>query len=497
MKPFPDDVRFVGPLRPQRFEATVEDCIVEGEIPKDLYGGFYRTSPTFKRHKKQPGYGMMASDRMVQGLILENGQATYRNRWVRTPKYMLEEAHGEGLFEWHDAWPDYRGETITPVRGNGSVTDGVPAGSNTVNAVPYYAKTGNVVLACNEILNVPIALDPMTLETLGPIACAGQMVKGYCGEPTFTAHPKWDPETGVIFGATSGEEAPYVTVQAIHPDGTVKSKAIENEPFRTSIHDIWLTKDHVAVPYTGWHYDSENAKAGGAPMHWKPENGVTIALVPRDLESPVKWIKSDFPGEYILHTLSANTSDNKITLNGPVYKQPPFGFDQFNQVGSPYIPLYAANNGHWVCDLDSGTLSSEVFDDRPCEFPKIDERFFGKPYQHGFMLGGDTLYMLDTLIHYNVRSGEEKRLRIVDPEEHDKPVGLAEPVFVPRHASAAEGDGYMLLPVSWFTDHLSEYWLLDTEDITQGPIAKVKMPFQMGWSTHGHWMDFANVPGKN
>jgi carotenoid cleavage dioxygenase len=39
----PNDIRLMGPLKPMRFEAHVEDCIVaEGKIPADLHGGFYR-----------------------------------------------------------------------------------------------------------------------------------------------------------------------------------------------------------------------------------------------------------------------------------------------------------------------------------------------------------------------------------------------------------------------------------------------------------------------
>jgi len=33
-------------------------------------------------------------DGMVQGLVFENGRADYRNRGLRTPKYLLEEKHG-------------------------------------------------------------------------------------------------------------------------------------------------------------------------------------------------------------------------------------------------------------------------------------------------------------------------------------------------------------------------------------------------------------------
>ena len=90
--PLPSEVRLSGPFQPMRFEATVEECIVtHGEIPKELAGGFYRVGPTWKRPTRQGTNGLLGMDGMVQALVLENGHADFRNRWIRTPKYTLEE----------------------------------------------------------------------------------------------------------------------------------------------------------------------------------------------------------------------------------------------------------------------------------------------------------------------------------------------------------------------------------------------------------------------
>jgi hypothetical protein len=36
-----------------------------------------------------------------------------------------------------------------------------------------------------------------------------------------------------------------------------------------------------------------------------------------------------------------------------------------------------------------------------------------------------------------------------------------------------------------------EFLLFDTADITAGPITRIELPFQIGWTPHGHWMDFS------
>src|SRR4030095_15718655 len=90
--PLPKETALKGPFQPMRFEATVEECIVShGEIPKELSGGFYRTGPTWKRpFKDGQANALLAMDGMVQGLVIDNGRADFRNRWIRTPKYNLE-----------------------------------------------------------------------------------------------------------------------------------------------------------------------------------------------------------------------------------------------------------------------------------------------------------------------------------------------------------------------------------------------------------------------
>ena len=46
------------------------------------------------------------------------------------------------------------------------------------------------------------------------------------------------------------------------------------------------------------------------------------------------------------------------------------------------------------------------------------------------------------------------------------------------------------MPVAKWAQDLSEFLIFDTEDITQGPIATIDIPFHMGWTPHGHYMDF-------
>lgn len=146
--PIPDDTRTKGPFKPMRFEATIEDCIVShGEIPRELSGGFYRVGPTWRRPPKQGFVGIFAMDGMAQGLTFDNGRASFRNRWIRTPKFVTEQELGRPIFEYADGDSgDYRSWGLGQVVRNDE-NKGVSQGINIVNIFPF---AGDVIASSEQ-----------------------------------------------------------------------------------------------------------------------------------------------------------------------------------------------------------------------------------------------------------------------------------------------------------------------------------------------------------
>jgi carotenoid cleavage dioxygenase len=133
-------------------------------------------------------------------------------------------------------------------------------------------------------------------------------------------------------------------------------------------------------------------------------------------------------------------------------------------------------------------MTSERLDDRSVEFPKVDERFYGKNYEWAFLTAGDSLWSLDTVVRRNVRTGAEESYTIDSDEQS---AVLFEPTFAPRATDSAEADGYLIVPISHFMENTSEYQIFDTGDFASGPVARIDLPFQIGWTPHGHYMNFA------
>ena len=96
-KAFPSDNPFLhGYYGPVNTEADAGHLHITGEMPRELLGTLYRNGPNPQFAPRGP-YHWFGGDGMIHAFHIENGNVCYRNRWVRTPKWELENKEGEGL----------------------------------------------------------------------------------------------------------------------------------------------------------------------------------------------------------------------------------------------------------------------------------------------------------------------------------------------------------------------------------------------------------------
>lgn len=489
MEPFPDVLSLSGPFKPMRFEADVDDCIVRGEIPKDLNGVIHRNGPTLKRNQRQGCTGWGVHDAMIQSMVFENGKAHFKNRWIRTPRFVLEEQQGRSVFEYADAEPGWWSYGMgEPVRNE--LTKGVPSGSPWVNTVTLPNKS---VLAVGEINSVPYAFDPLSLETFGPVEWADKCGPGLiekCTEldGTFCPHPKVDRETGELFGWSATDRPPFCKVIKVTADGDVKTRDLDcsEQLWEANLHDAWLTQDYLVFAFQPFINHRDRGVNHLPLLGWDDNKSVTLVFVPRSLEGKITVIHADeYPGCQN-HTMNANTKNGLIMLDAVYHKKAPFPFEQDVGPDGIFNPLPTGHLGRWTVDINKGTIKPEQLSDRLCELPQIDERYIGKNYSWGFTLGGPSLILMNTLIKQNVNTGAED----VYVRESEMPISMLEGHFVPRSADAPEADGYYIQPVCKFAENSSEYLIFDTTSISSGPIAEIELPFQIGWTPHSSYVNF-------
>lgn len=101
-QPFPDNVFLNSPMAPSGIECDAPDLIIEGDLPSDLQGVYFRNGPD-PLYPPRAGeqYHWFHGDGMIQRFEIGGGSVSWKNRWVRTEKYELERArgnHGSGCW---------------------------------------------------------------------------------------------------------------------------------------------------------------------------------------------------------------------------------------------------------------------------------------------------------------------------------------------------------------------------------------------------------------
>jgi carotenoid cleavage dioxygenase-like enzyme len=464
MKPYPNHPNLVGGFAPIHMECEAPDLVVEGEVPRELNGAFFRNGPN-AQFAPRGDYHFFAGDGMVHGFYLDDGNVSYRNRYVHTVKYNKENEAGEALFS-----------AFNPLDADPSVAGMETDGLANTNIVWH----GGRLLALEEA-HAPFELDPKTLSSIGPWTF-GDKLKG-----PMTAHPKIDPETGemLFFGYNAdGMISEHMAFHVVDADGNLTRSETFTAPYASMVHDFMITRDHVIFPIMPLTGSMERAMNGQPVYAWEPDKGVHIGIMPRNGSvDDMRWFQGD--PSFVFHPMNAHTNGDIVTCDVCEFEEAPL----FPMVdGTPGDPAKAVPRlTRWKFDLGRNTddYTSERLDDLACEFPRLDERRTGLDYRYGY-------FACDSNPEFKV--GGFNGIGRVDHQTGKNEiydVGEAcatnEPVFVPKSADSAEGEGFLLANVYDDNKKTTHLVILDAENLSAGPLAKAYLDHRVPFGFHGNW----------
>ena len=480
------DPATTGLFAPARFEADVFDCEVEGRIPSDLNGAFYRIGPD---HLYPPKFrddaNLFHGDGHVGMFRIANGHCDYRSRYVRTPRYLADRRARKQLFG------NYR---------NPGTNDPAMRGVNGTVANTALVHNAGKLFALKED-SLPWEIDPNTLETRGTWDFHGRYLS-----KTFSAHPKIDPVTGdlLTFGyEATGDLSDDVFFYVIGRDGHVKRELRFKAPVVSMMHDMAVTRDHVIFNTCGFTTSKAWLASGKVHWGWDPQLPTWVGILPRGGSAKdLRWFRG--PQRAAIHLLNAETIGDKVVVHAPVSDANPFPF--FPQVdGSPWDPVKARTVlRRWTFDLGStkDTWDEEIlFPDIEGTLPRIDERFWSLPNRYGFVgyqdasrpfdarrAGGSPGRVTNSYARLDLQTGK------VDSYFAGDTHSLSEVQFVPRRKGAAVGDGYLIGHAVNFAERCSELVIADATRLADGDLARVRLPFRAHPQVHGWWVDAADLP---
>jgi carotenoid cleavage dioxygenase-like enzyme len=448
---------------PVRVEYDYEHLIIEGEVPRDLNGTFYRIGPS-PQFAPRGTYNPLNGDGMVHAFHLHQGRVSYRNRWVRTQQWTLEHAACRALF----------GTSGIPSDSDASVTGMLTDGVANTNLVWHAGK----LLALEEG-HGPIELNPQSLETIGPWSFDKRLPRN------MTAHPKIDPASGeMLFFANfpTGRITSDIDFYLASPKGDLVRSHLIHGPFPALVHDFAVTKDFVIIPMCPVTVSIKRARAGAPLIAWEPEKGTQVGIMPRNGGAEdVRW----FAGAACMawHSMNAFNDGDRIVVDVCSQDAPMFPLAD----GSPPDTRHTTQLlTRWEFDwAKPGSFAVERLSDERCEYPRVDERLLGRSYQHGYVAclgrpGSDDIFHRG-IGHFD-HATRKMRVYAAGPR-----CAVAEPVFVPRNRDAREGEGYLLTNIFDEDRNASHLAIFDAEQIERGPIARAHLDHRVPVGFHGQW----------
>lgn len=432
---------------PMTHELTLEDLSITGKIPAAFDGRYLRMGPN-PIAPDPDKYHWFAGDGMVHGLSISGGKALwYRNRWVRSQK-------------------------VAAVLGEPAATGPRHGRSDTVNT--NIAAIAGRTFAMVEAGSTPVAFSD-TLDTQAYDAF-GDTLTG-----SFSAHPHLDPLTGEQHAITYDPEQPTkVHHVVISPAGRV----IREEPVTVahgpSIHDCAITARYALVFDLPVTFSMPAAMAGVSfPYRWNPMHQARIGLLPRcGRGDETIWI--DVDPCYIFHAANAfDRADGKVVLDAVVY-------DTMFAEGATGPDKSPRGLERWIIDPVTRTAERTLIDANPQEFPRPDERRIAQDYRYIYSLGipaEDAVFIGAThLFKHDLAAGTR--------EIHDFGAGHhpGEFVFVPANDAAAEGEGWLIGLVVDEPADTTDLVILDAQNFTADPIARIHLPHRIPPGFHGNWI---------
>ncbi|EFX02417.1 carotenoid oxygenase [Grosmannia clavigera kw1407] len=479
---YPQQPQFSGFMKPCRFEGEVGNLEIEGTLPPEINGTFYRVMPD----PQFPPYILddpwFNGDGNVSAFKFHHGAVDFKQRYVRTEKFVRErEAKRTLLGKYRNKYTD-------------AVDFKIRTTANT--NIFYFNK---MLLAIKEDA-LPYAMDPITLETIGLHDFDGQMPS-----LTYTAHPKVDPTTKEMIGfgyEARGDGTPDVCYTNVSPDGKVTQIVWLVAPVVAMIHDFAVTKNWVLFPIIPQVCDLEEMKKGGEHWRWDSNVPFYLGVLPRygATGADVKWFRAPnaFPG----HTTNAYENEaGEIVFDLPLTDKNVFFWWPDAQGNAPAPQDIHARYVRFTFDPKTDNLDlpePEVIQDCDMEFPRIDDRVGTQRHRHSFFdvmvpsAGTDFAAIMPVLGGghplYNCIGHLDHETGLYETYSPGRTHMVQEPIFVPRSDDAPEGDGFVIVLVNNYATQSSELHVVDTRNFSKAQ-AIVRLNMRLRAGLHGNWVD--------
>lgn len=457
--------------------------VIEGEIPRELSGTFLRSGPGLLEVGRDT-LNFFDGHALIAGVSFEGGRARFRSRFVKSPLYLAETSAG--------AMKQRRIFTNLPARWSNLFA--LAFGNSAMHDVYSW---GGKVIAGNDPGH--FALDPKTLDTLGPERFGGAAAEGEEMGPM----PYRDPASGRLVGwlKRPGGLRPDV-LRFVELDESLRVvKDTGPLPLDTSpalVHDHRATASYYVATEQAVRLKAGTALWGARTVYealvTPPGKTADLLLVPR--EGPARLVRVPLPAgiEIAFHVINAfdrgqHVVVDLVTYDGRICFEGAASAAHRDRNGIARYPSAIPAPRRFVVDPARGALvEHQALGDVAIEAPEIADDRMGRPYRYcyGPVVSGDHgapdpggYFYAPAIAKIDVERGVSTRWSagedaIVSP-----------PAFVQRPGASEEDDGWLIASV--LRDASTSVVILDARDLARGPVARVALGIHLPGVSHTRW----------
>jgi carotenoid cleavage dioxygenase-like enzyme len=428
-------------------EEGIEAKCIFGEIPSDLQGSFLRVGPSLNLKKQKidlDSYHIFAGDGLIVGLEFKNNTVRQRCRWILAPS---DQGIGNTAMVFHS------GRLLTLSEGS-----------------------------------KPWEVSLPKLETVGMYDFNSQL------NHNCTAHPKVCAETNelIFFGYSFGENDVRYTVASSSGEIDQRTNSVSVQ-FRKPVmaptpHDIAITRNYsIFLDFPLWDMEGATKREDPSMFGVLPRHNTTSTN-----QTPI-WFSDE--GQFGYHVANSFEVENENIIKLFMCTGINFDFRSSNKKNMLLREwhLDMSNN-----DDSRGTQTNPIQTDGrivcdiPCEFPVIDERRTGLPFQYiwaSCLSQGKHAAPLasNAILRYDVINTTSTTVSL--------PNGMhgGEARFVPTRKGdgtrGREGEGYLVF-LAHDSNLVSYALIYDAMFVYNSkPIAMIEMEVRAPNGFHALWVD--------
>jgi all-trans-8'-apo-beta-carotenal 15,15'-oxygenase len=429
---------------------------LEGRLPTDLAGVFYRNGPGQHARGGQRYHHWFDGDGFIQRWQIGGGAVSFRGRFVETAKRRAEEAAGRFLF---------------PAGGGGITGEAGLSGPDSINVANTSILPVNGELWALWEGGSATRLDATTLETRGLNILRDDLR----GAP-FSAHPRIG-EDGRIWNI--GVLGTRIALYRLDQRGALEAVRLHTIPNVGFVHDFLLTRQSLVVVLASTRMSADGdgmfARIKGRPelpMQVKVYDRETLALT-REGELPAGYVFhfgnawEDAAGTIRFDMVHGMNTDTVQELRKPMAGEMPDTENRMLQVtlpvtGSPRLALVGDN----------------------VEFPRVSPLVAARRnrfvYAAAQAMPGQSRWF-DAIAKFDLETGRHRMARFGTDWM------VEEAVFVPRPGATSEDDGWLVCTALNWRQQQTALSVFDARRPDAGPLARAWLDVALPLGFHGQF----------